>query len=500
MQEFRSILEAAASHAASIPDKIAIIEAATDRKCSYGELWAYVKAFSRRLNKAGIKRDFGDGYGTRVVVRGAQTIDYFITALAVHLAGGVFVPVEKSISEIRIIEIIKETDAILFIGSKPLSDSEYSYIPITDATSELDNNNNENIIFPNSETLADILYTTGTTGNSKGVMRSHKCTVAYTAVNFEELCETLKNDKHIWLLPSPITHMSGLSRLYNSIFCQCTTVLLDGYVMANAYFSAIAKYGVTAISLMAASTEMYLRTCREKFMEVRDQITYIGLSGSSFTETQINSLKNIFPKTVLMLYYGATEVGGFRIDHGKGNFASNCIGDPHMGVEVVFFNEQKNEIIESNKKNPGLFGIKSDSKMLGYWKNPELTASVTRGNYIILSDFGYRGEDGLYYFLSRADDVIISGGYKIAPLEIEEAANSFNGIQESVCVAVSDPIMGQIPKLYVVMKEGNVFNFNEIYKFLKTKLETTRIPRYIEDIEKIPKINNKVNRKELGNK
>jgi long-chain acyl-CoA synthetase len=138
--------------------------------------------------------------------------------------------------------------------------------------------------------------------------------------------------------------------------------------------------------------------------------------------------------------------------------------------------------------------------MLGYWKNPELTASVTRGDYIILSDLGYMGDDGLLYFVGRADDIIISGSYKIAPLEIEETANSFDGIRESACVPVSDPIMGQIPKLYVVMEENHVFNSNKIYKFLQDKLEMTRVPRIIEEINEIPKINNKINRRELKNR
>jgi long-chain acyl-CoA synthetase len=497
MREFPSVLHAIASHAKTIPDKAAIIEAENDRVCTYGELWAYIKAFSKHLAAAGVKRDFGDGYGTRVVVRCTQTIDFVVTSLAVQLAGGVFVPVEKNIAEARIIEIMEETDSKILVAAKPLSGYECTYVPLTDATSERDDTEDEGVVFPEPDALAYILFTTGTTGKSKGVMHSYKSCTCRTLA----LYSVLNHDSNqIWLVPNPLSHINGIRRIYVSMFSECTIVLLDGYAFVKMFFSAIIKYKVTLINLMSAATEMYLRMCCDKFMEIHNQINYIWLASSSFSEKQITSLQNIFTKSKIIQTYGATEVGGCYIDHTKQKYNSFCIGQPYPGTKLVFFNEEKNNIIDATLKNPGLFAINSNVKMLGYWKNPELTASVTRGDYIILSDLGYKGDDGLLYFLGRADDVIISGSYKIAPLEIEEIANSFDGIRESACVPANDPIMGQVPKLYIVMEEDHVFNFSEIDKFLKSKLEMTKVPRYIEEIEAIPKINNKINRKELRNK
>jgi long-chain acyl-CoA synthetase len=494
MQEFISVLHAIASHAKTVPDENAIIEAETDRRCTYSELWAYVKAFSKRLISVGVKRDFGDGYGTRVVVRCTQTIDYLVIELAVQLSGGVFVPVEKNIAETRIIEIMKETDSKLFIASKPLSDYNCTFISITDATTEMDTSEDNNIIFIYPDSLMHILFTTGTTGNSKGVMLSQKASTArilsiYSVFNLDK--------KQIWLIPSPLSHCSGLRRVHISLFFQGTAVLLDGYTFAKTFISAIIKYKVTHLNLMSAAIEMYLRTCRDKLEVIHEQINGISLTGSSFSETQIKSLRDIFTKSRIIVLYGGTEVTGCYIDHASKNYAAFCIGKPRPDTEVIFFDEQKKNIIQTNRENPGLFAMSGDSKMLGYWKNPELTASVTRGEYIILSDLGYMGEDGMLYFLGRSDDVIVSGGYKISPMEIEEVANSLTSIHESACVPVSDPIMGQVPKLYVVIEENHIFNFTEIYEFLKNKLEATRVPRHIEEIDAIPRINNKINRKEL---
>jgi long-chain acyl-CoA synthetase len=494
MHDFPSILHAVADHAKTIPDKIAIIEAETDRKCTYGELWAYVKTFSKHMTAAGVKRDFGDGYGTRVVVRCTQTIDFVVSALAIQLAGGVFVPVEKNIAEAQIIETMKETDSKILITEKPLSSYDYVYIKLMDAVSECDCIDDENIVFPEQDALADILFTTGTTGKNKGIMHSFK---SFTAMIFSIYSAFNHDNEQIWLLPNPLSHINGFLRVYMSLFYQCTVVLLDGYALAKSFFSAIIKYKITIINLLSATTEMYLRTYYNKLVEIKGQINYISLAGSSFSDEQINSLRNIFYKSKIILAYGATEVGGCYIDHSLQGFTSFCIGQPRSGTKVVFFDEKKRNIIEATAKNPGLFAMNSCTRMIGYWKNPELTASVTRGDYIVLSDLGYKGEDGLLYFVGRVDDVITTGAYKIAPLEIEGAANSFDGIRESACVPVNDPFMGQVPKLFVVMNENHYFDEKEIINYLKSKMEVTKLPRYIEEIGEIPKINNKINRKAL---
>ena len=491
---YRSIVEAVAHHATIIPNKTAIIEGETGRTCTYGELWAYVKVFSEYLSKAGVAHDFGDGYGTRVVARCAQSIDFVITSLAIQLAGGVFVPVEKRIADTRIKEIMEETDSTVLVAAKPLTDYACTYIPLSDASVVHNNIDDVNTLFPDPNALAVILYTTGTTGKSKGVMHSTKSSVARVISYYSAF---LHDDQQIWLNPSPLCHINGLNKTYLSLFYKCTVVLVDGYALAEAFFSSISKYKVTIINLMSAAAEIYLRTCRDKLIEISEQIKYICLPASSFTEGQILSLRDIFSNSTIIQTYGATEVSGCYINHTKENRGSFCLGKPREGTDVAFFNEQKTANINADSKNPGLIAMNSETKMRGYWKNPVLTASVTRGEYIILSDLGYKGEDGLLYFISRADDVITSGGYKIAPLEIEEIANMFDGIRESACIAIRDPILGEVPKLYVLMNEGYSFDFSQIYKHMTDKLEATRVPRYIEEIDEIPKINSKINRREL---
>ena len=328
-------------------------------------------------------------------------------------------------------------------------------------------------------------------------MHSHKSFLAFILSTYQ----ILKHDsEQVFLIPNPLNHVFGLNRVLSSLYTKCTAVLMNGFIIPGLYFQAIIKYNVTVLILVSAVTEMYLSAFKDKLMEISNHINIIHLGASVFTETQINALRDVFPKSRILQTYASTEIIGLFCEHSTYKYKPQCIGMPCPGSKISFFDLQKEHNIETNQENPGLIAISSDSKCLGYWKNPELTASITKGEYFILSDLGYKGDDGFYYFLSRADDIINSGGLKIAPLEIEEAANSFDAILESACVAVNDTIMGEVPKLYVVIKEDFTFNHMEITNYLKTKLEITRIPRIIEEIDEIPKINNKINRKELKNK
>jgi len=497
MQNFSTIHEALCSHAKTIPDKIAIIEAETERKCSYGELWTKIKNFTQKLVDAGVKQDAGDGYGTRVVIRCAQAINYVISILAVQLAGGVFVPVEKNIAEDRIKEIMEEVDSNILIAVKPLSGYDYTYFPLYTASEDNGDIDDVTIIFPKPESLAIILYTTGTTGRSKGVMHTHKSFSTYFLNIFSKIDH---DSEQTWLIPSPLSHTNGLNRILISLYNKCTAVLLDGYAFPKLFFQAVIKYNVTILNFIASTSEYYLKSCEKNFKEISEKINYILLGTSSINRDQIAAFRELFPgcKKIIQTY-GGTEIIGYYIDHKKNinTLKSFCVGIPFEDTKIAFFDENKENIINATMENPGLFAMSNNSMMKGYWKNPELTKSVTRGDFIVLSDLGYEGEDGLYYFLSRADDIIISGGYKIAPLEIEEIANCFKGIKESVCIPVKDPLMGHVPKLYVVMEENYVFKKMEISRYLQSRLEMTRVPRYIEEIKEIPKINNKINRKEL---
>ena len=136
--------------------------------------------------------------------------------------------------------------------------------------------------------------------------------------------------------------------------------------------------------------------------------------------------------------------------------------------------------------------------MKGYYRSPQLNAETIRDGYIQTKDLAYMGEDGLIYMLGRQDDVIVTGGSKVAPDEIEDAAMQFPGIADCGCIPVDHPILGKEPKLFVAMERDAAFDPAAIFQFLKDRLEAYKVPKQIEQIDKLPRTyNGKLQRKQL---
>jgi long-chain acyl-CoA synthetase len=157
------------------------------------------------------------------------------------------------------------------------------------------------------------------------------------------------------------------------------------------------------------------------------------------------------------------------------------------GIEIKIVDENRNEIA-SSIDNPGKVMVKGDMVMKGYWNNEEATKNAIKDGWLVINDYGYIDDKGYVYILGRADDVININGEKVSPLEIEEAANLFEGVSESCCIGVDDPLgLGrQVPVLYVTMKENTSFSEKEIQAHLSKHLEKYKLPYKIICIDEIP--------------
>ena len=131
-----------------------------------------------------------------------------------------------------------------------------------------------------------------------------------------------------------------------------------------------------------------------------------------------------------------------------------------------------------------------------YLNAKEETEKVKHGSVVLMSDYGYKDEEGFLCLSGRAGDVIISGALKINPLEVENAAMGSGEFQECVCFGKKDEIFGQKVALYVVMKKGVPFNKVSIRKYLASKMEKFKVPKVIEEVDKIERNKvGKINRK-----
>lgn len=477
----RSIVKSIYTHSQETPDKIAII--ATDGTYTYKELWAAVSNISARLRDRGIQK------GERVILEAGPTFEYLACCYGIHLSGAVHVPVEKDVPESRIEEIAAEImPSLILSGKHPVETLGFTITGIIGSP-------DDTCEFPEESMLQEILFTTGTTGKSKGVMITH-----YGQMNMCESQNAVLNYSvdNIWMIPTPMNHAAGLRKTHMSMVRGSTVLLMDGFRNLKLFFQNMRDYHVTSLYLPPSAVHYILMLASRELAKFDEQLDFLYSSSSALPGGDKEKLIELLPHVRKFDAYGGSEVGAVvYIDYNAERRDGRCVGKPNPGVDV-FIVDENYEPFEAGEDNPGIIAIRSNTVTAGYWNEPEMTADTIHDGVIYMTDLGYMSEDGFLYLIGRRDDVINVGGLKVAPTEVEDVAQRFQMIAECVCVPYEDRTYGKCLKMYVVVREGFTFNASEIESYLETKLEAYKVPKFIEPIQEIPRtFNGKIDRKKL---
>lgn len=487
--EFETIVEAIAYHAKNLPDKACLVEAATGRRLTYSEFWRKARVFSMELQLRGLQK------GDRVVVRVGSLLETFVAQFGINLAGGVYCPVEKHMKKIKLLELMEYFDSKLLISSERIDfDGVWielaavcgSGCPIADEA-----------VFPSPGDMCAIVFTTGTTGRAKGVMLNYKTCLLFGKA-WRESYDIDENDVFLWT--NPLDRIPGVRTFAPAFISGGTAVHYDGIVFIKDFFNALSRYNITAMYLESSTMAIIMGADANMFAHYKRQIRVMIFSGSFMAESNKRQAQELLPDTRLFIHYGATEASvisyyEFSLYPGK----SNCVGKPYRITKVYLLDDEGNPIRGAAGNNLGRIYLESDCMMLGYWKAPDLTNQTLINKGILMTDMGYFDEDGYLYLMGRKDDVIVTGGHKVAPYEIEDIAMQMGGILECACVPVSNRILGNAPMLIVVMKEGHVFSAKEILQYLAERLDSYKMPRIIRQSDALPRVgeSNKIDRKML---
>ena len=422
-----------AQDAARYPEKTAVV--CGEESCTYAQLWQRVQLRAT---------DFPSG---RVIAfRSSQTIDFVVTYLAIHLAGSVAAPLEKDMPEARFSEIADRLSAC--------------EVP---------------------EGSADVLYTTGTTGQSKGVIISHRTIVA----DAENLIagQGFAHDL-IFVIHGPLNHIGSLSKLYPVILLGGTLRILDGLRDADIFFNAFREEGRYATFFVPANIRFLLSFDARRFAALADRLDFIESGGAPLSHTDMLQLCEMLPHTRLYNTYASTETGIIATyNYNDGRCLSGCLGHPLPHSRVLITSE-------------GMIACQGDTLMSGYIGEPALTATVLHDDTVYMSDYGRIDEEGMLHIGGRESDVINVGGYKVAPTEVEDVAMCIEGIRECICISAEHRIMGKAVKLLVVMKDGAVFDKKLIARYIAARLEPYKVPLLYEQVDAIARTyNGKLDRK-----
>lgn len=467
------------------PNVTAVI--VNDQIITYEKLADYILSVSSWLRGQGIKQ--GDCVCVQAFPDPACIACYY----GIHLAGAVLVPVEKSAGKKRILDIAAETEAKLIIGLT----TEQAELPWTDYSTIHSIMNREHfseetaVIYPELDWPCEMIFTTGTTGKSKGAVVTHRQLSRYVFVSAKSI-EMKENNRH--LLTSPLNHVGGMRGPHRMLANGCSIVILDGMKDLGKYFETIEKYHVNSFFLPPASIRVLLSRTGDYLSSFKDQVDYVYCSSSMLLEGDAQKLRELLPNSRLYNGYESTEtpavsVYNFNTDH----MLSNCVGKPNEGVELAILLEDG-----TMTREPGQIGqicVKSSMSIKEYYHEPELTKSVFRGDWFVSNDLGNLDADGRLYIQGRKGDVINLGGYKIAPTDVEDAAIRSGLIDECICIQDHDEYGVPFLKLLVVSSDEERFNPKQLSSYLAEMLEGYKVPRKIELTDKICKtFNGKIDR------
>lgn len=440
-----TIEECVRQHAMTMPTKTAIIYDC--ESISYSQLWdAVVK---RRDEMAGA----GTIAGSMNIFRSPQSPEFIVEYLATHLAGAIAVPLERDCPEDRFASIRQEYGTIV-LPENP----------------------------DPGENIADVLFTTGSTGKQKGVMESYRAILA-DADNLIH-SQGLRQDT-VFIICGPLNHIGSLSKIWPILILGGTLIILDGMKNINAFFKALGHpNGKVATFMVPASIRMALQIGAEKMAPVANRIDFIETGGAAISQTDMDALCKLLPETRLYNTYASTETGIVcTYDYNHNPCIAGCTGRP-MKNSSVYITEA------------GTIACSGKTLMSGYLADDNLTRSVLRDGTMFTNDIGEIDGKGCLHIKGRNSDVINIGGYKVSPLEVEDAAIAFPQVTDCICIRSISPIFGESLKLLFTAKDGITVNTQELARFLATKMEKYKVPHSFEQVESIKHTyNGKLDRK-----
>lgn len=476
----RSIVKCIYEHSQVQPRKTAVI--ATDCTVDYATLWNLIAGMAALLKQNGIEK------GQRVLLEAAHTVEYLVLTYGIHLAGAVSVPVEHNAPQNRVEEISREIEpSLVLTGKRPLSHFGISLMDLLEVEPA-------DHTFPEEDMLQEILFTTGTTGKSKGVMGTHGAQMNRFQSANAAISYSVDN---VWLIPTSMNHSMGLRTTHMSMVQGSTVLLIEGFRNLKLFFESIKKYHVTSILFTPLGIHYVLTLASKELEKYNEQLDFIYSGSSALPGGDKEKLISLLPDVRMFDAYGGTEVGVVcMIDFNSDLSDSRCVGKIIPGIEVYTVDGDSSRI-DASRDNPGIIAIKSNMITAGYWNEPELTARTIIDGVFYTSDIGYL-KDGYLYLVGRKGDVISVGGFKVAPTEVEDVALKHPMVNECVCVPCEDRAAGKMLKLLVTLNEGFTFDANELAEYLKAKLEAYKVPKYIECVSEIPHTSNgKIDRKKL---
>lgn len=453
------------------PEKIAL--------CCGSEVVRY-REFRRRIfATASQLRQLGVQQGDRVLLCGGNTVAIPVLYFAIHTLGAIAAPVPPDTPEAVLSGLALDADARMALVDKTVSGMPCDIVPLASLSAHaMADVEIDPVCGPDD--VADLLYTTGTTGKKKGVVLT-QANILAAARNITQFIGSSAEDVEV--VPLPLSHSFGLGRLRCMAIAGNTLILEPGVGTGAPVMKRILDVRATGLALVPAGFDILRRMTGDTLGQAKDHLKYIEIGSAPMKPETRQWLTDLLPNTRICHHYGLTEASRaafteFHSDVQKRGTAGRAA--PNVEISVCDENGKKLPAGES-----GEVVVHGRMVMREYWKNPELTRQAFYGDSLRTGDIGYLDADGYLFLLGRRNDLINVGGRKVAPDEIEDLLRGFQGVSDVACVGEPHPLLGECVKAYVVADRD--IRQGEIVSFLRPRVEEHKIPQMVERIDLIPR-------------
>ena len=495
-------------------------ENASGARCgyTYGELDVLTDRFASSLKRLGVNR------GDRVFLRLPNVPEFYISALAVAKLGGVFIPSSTQFRTSEVEYRLRDSGAVAAITTSNLCEAidhssgncpELKHVivvpypePVKPSGEQLDflrmiDDGQEGLdpAETKSDDIAFIAYTSGTTGDPKGVAHFHRYAIAYESL--VRYWHDYRPDDIVacpselgWLLPVASTFLYALAK-------GLTVVLFDaegGKFGATRWFELFQKYGITNFTAPPTTYRMLMATADAARGFDLSSWRHAVTAGEPLPGDTLAAIQRHFHVTPLD-GIGMSECMVYCFNmHGMPVRPGSC-GRPAPGTVIEIMDDQLNPQPTGTE---GVLCLRRDTHpgmMQGYWNKPDQTAEIFRGDWYVSGDVLARDEDGYFWFKGRNDDVINASGYRISPFEVESCLVSHPAVLEAAAVESPDSMRGMVVKAFLVLRpefQPSDALSAEIQQFAKETIAPYKYPRQVEFVASLPKTTSgKIKRKEL---
>lgn len=505
----RLVHESLLASASAIPDKEAVVDEYATR--TYGELAEDALRFARLLQDEGLQR------GDRVALYLDNTAQCAAAIFGTLLAGGAFTFINPQTKADKLAFILSNSEASFLVAEAHSASIAASAVRRAPSVKEVWTTHGEDnpegfadfvssiaTVAPEPRTpatipldLAALVYTSGTTGEPKGVMMSHSALV-FSVGSIAEYLRLDSDDRILSILPIAFTY--GLSQLLLMTRVGGTLLLERSFTFPARTLQRMRQQEAT---VFPAVPTVYATIVGMSHDEPYESVRCLTNAAAGLPPALHEGIRRVFPNASLFRMYGQTEcIRVCFLEPERIEEKPTSIGKAIPGTEAFVLND------DGEPAKPGEIGVlhvRGPHIMMGYWRSPELTADKLKdgphpGERVLCThDHFTVDEDGDLYFVDRSDDIIKTRGEKVSSVEVENTIHDIPGVRQAAVIGVPDDLLGQAVRAYVVLHEDATLTEKDIIMACRAKLENFMVPRDVLLMAELPHTESgKVRKKSLA--